>query len=129
MCVTTEDGDSVRRMAEELKVGYIGMKENVHAKAGNYNHALARTTSPLVATFDADMIPWRQFLMGTVPYFQIPQVRMGLVQTPQSFYNQDLFSLISMRKKGSPMSRISSPGRSIFLEMQPIRLPTRGATR
>ena len=38
-------------------------------------------------------------------------------------------SLISMRKRGSLMSRISSPGRSIFLEMQPIRPPTREATR
>lgn len=99
-----DDGgrDSVRRMAEELKAGYIGMKENVHAKAGNYNHALARTTSPLVATFDADMIPRRQFLMRTVPYFQIPQVRMGLVQTPQSFYNQDLFQFNLYAEKGIP---------------------------
>lgn len=99
-----DDGgrDSVRRMTEELKVGYIGMKENVHAKAGNYNHALARTTSPLVATFDADMIPRRQFLMRTVPYFQIPQVRMELVQTPQSFYNQDLFQFNLYAEKGIP---------------------------
>ena len=97
-----DDGgrDSVRKMTEELKVGDIGMKENVHAKAGNYNHALARTTSPLVATFDADMIPRRQFLMRTVPYFQIPQVRMGLVQTPQSFYNQDLFQFNLYAEKG-----------------------------
>ena len=59
-----DDGgrENVRRMAEHLGAGYIGMKENPHAKSGNYNHALERTFSPLVATFDADMIPRSSFL-------------------------------------------------------------------
>lgn len=88
-----DDGgrDAVRDMAEGLGAGYIGMKENTRAKSGNYNHALSKTSSPLIATFDADMIPHRSFLMRTVPYFLMPDVRMGLLQTPQSFYNQDLF--------------------------------------
>ena len=99
-----DDGgrENIRRMAEHLGAGYIGMKENPHAKSGNYNHALERTSSPLVATFDADMIPRRTFLMRTVPYFLIPEWKLGLLQTPQSFYNQDLFQFNLYAEKGIP---------------------------
>ena len=99
-----DDGgrENVKKMAEHLGAGYIGMTQNDHAKSGNYNHALSVTGSPLVATFDADMIPRRNFLMRTVPYFLIPDVRMGLLQTPQSFYNQDLFQFNLYVEKGIP---------------------------
>jgi len=109
----SDDGNrpEVAKLAEKLKVGYIGLAGNKHAKSGNYNNALAHTSSPLVATFDADMIVRRNFLMETVPYFYLPRVkqledgtwalreeseidpryRIGFIQTPQSFYNPDLF--------------------------------------
>ncbi|MEN6419261.1 MAG: glycosyltransferase family 2 protein [Clostridiaceae bacterium] len=109
----SDDGNrpEVAKLAEELKVGYIGLAGNKHAKSGNYNNALAHTSSPLVATFDADMIVRHDFLMETVPYFYLPRVkkledgtwalreeseidpnyRIGFIQTPQSFYNPDLF--------------------------------------
>ena len=88
-----DDGNraEIKEMAEHLGAGYLGLADNTHAKSGNYNNALAHTSSPLLATFDADMIPRRTFLMKTVPYFFVPGKRIGLVQTPQSFYNQDLF--------------------------------------
>ncbi len=98
--------DGCRREAEELAqrlgVGYLGLSDNRHAKSGNYNNALAHTFSPLIATFDADMIPRREFLMKTVPYFLDPEVKMGLVQTPQSFYNQDLFQFNLFSEKDIP---------------------------
>ena len=99
-----DDGgrDSVRTLAQRLGAGYIGMRENRQAKAGNYNHALARISSPLIATFDADMIPRRTFLLRTVPYFLLPDVHLGLLQTPQSFYNQDLFQFNLYAEKGIP---------------------------
>lgn len=99
-----DDGnrEEVRCMAEQLGAGYLGTADNRHAKSGNYNHALGATDSPLIATFDADMIPRRSFLMRTVPYFYIPGVRMGLVQTPQSFYNQDLFQFNLFAEKDIP---------------------------
>lgn len=78
-------------LAQRLGIGYLGLADNRHAKSGNLNHALSKTSSPLIATFDADMIPRSRFLMETVPYFFIPDCKMGLVQTPQSFYNPDLF--------------------------------------
>lgn len=101
----------IAALAEELGVGYFGLSNNTHAKAGNLNNALRNTTSPLVATFDADMIPRSSFLMKTVPYFFLPYFKkaedgtwvakekseinvgekVGFIQTPQSFYNPDLF--------------------------------------
>lgn len=101
----------MKELAKQMGVGYIGLDENKHAKAGNLNNALSKTTSPLVATFDADMIPRSDFLMKTVPYFSLPLMKkdqdnnwirreeeeidvnykIGFIQTPQSFYNPDLF--------------------------------------
>lgn len=100
----------VEELAKQFGVGYIGFPANKEAKAGNLNHALSKTNSPLIATFDADMIPQHTFLMKTVPYFlysefieengvwrrrkeeeKDPSFKLGLIQTPQSFYNPDLF--------------------------------------
>ncbi|MFL2132881.1 glycosyltransferase [Desemzia sp. FAM 24101] len=90
----------VKELAAKFHIGHIGLENNRHAKSGNLNHALAQTSSPLVATFDADMIPYSDFLMETVPYFVENRQQLaagenvkplGLLQTPQSFYNADLF--------------------------------------
>ncbi|WP_312702486.1 glycosyltransferase [Sedimentibacter sp.] len=107
-----DDGNrpEVAELAKHLGVGYLGFADNKHAKSGNLNNALSKTSSPLIATFDADMIPQSTFLMKTVPYFMLSQFKkdgdvwrfrrgdeknecwkLGLVQTPQSFYNPDLF--------------------------------------
>ncbi len=109
-----DDGNraSVKELADSLGIGYIGLEGNKHAKSGNLNHAMECTNSPLIATFDADMIPVHTFLMNTVPYFLLPEytidwetkewrrrcegrrdkkLKIGLIQTPQSFYNLDLF--------------------------------------
>jgi cellulose synthase/poly-beta-1,6-N-acetylglucosamine synthase-like glycosyltransferase len=71
---------------------YLDRSDNAHAKAGNINHALefisAQPNRPeFVAVFDADFVPQRAFLWRTVPLFQNPQI--GLVQTPQHFFNKD----------------------------------------
>lgn len=101
----------VEELARQFGIGYLGFPGNKEAKSGNLNNALSKTSSPLIATFDADMIPQHTFLMKTVPYFLIDKSRqdqdvwlprsqkgkrsaspkIGLVQTPQSFYNPDLF--------------------------------------
>ena len=100
----------VAQLAEQLGIGCLMAQDNKNAKSGNLNHALASTHSPLIATFDADMIPMHSFLMDTVPYFALPDYidedgvwrrrteaekdetfKIGLIQTPQSFYNLDLF--------------------------------------
>ena len=108
-----DDGNrpEMAQLARHFGIGYLGLANNKQAKSGNYNNALSKTHSPLVATFDADMIVRREFLMETVPYFFLPRVKelsdgswalrtpeetdlhykIGFIQTPQSFYNPDLF--------------------------------------
>lgn len=108
-----DDGNrrEVEDLANRLGVGYIGLADNKFAKAGNLNNALSKTHAPLIATFDADMIPNSEFLLETVPYFFLPVMKknkdgvwvkkeaneidskekIGFIQTPQSFYNPDLF--------------------------------------
>jgi cellulose synthase (UDP-forming) len=71
---------------------YLSRADNSHAKAGNINHALEylrRHPDPpeFVAVFDADFVPQRAFLWRTMPLFQDADV--GLVQTPQHFFNKD----------------------------------------
>ncbi len=55
------------------------------AKAGNINNALRLSHSPLVAVFDADHVPHRDFLQKTTPYFADESV--AFVQTPQYYKN------------------------------------------
>jgi cellulose synthase (UDP-forming) len=93
-----DDGDrpAMKALANKLGVHYLRRDGNKGAKAGNLNNALAHSNSPLIVTFDADMIPRSNFLMETVPYFVDAENRgkdisLGFVQTPQAFYNPDLF--------------------------------------
>ena len=77
----------MRSLATELGCEYITRPDNRHAKAGNLNHALARTSGEFIVVFDADFIPTVNFLTRTVGFFQDAQI--ALVQTYQSFYNPD----------------------------------------
>lgn len=94
------DDDELQAFCEEQGLGYLIREEHDFAKAGNLNAALARTTSPLVAVFDADMRPSKEFLLRTVPHMlgdrqedgvhELDE-KVGYVQTPQSFDTPDLF--------------------------------------
>ena len=101
LCDDNRRGE-MRELTEELGVNYFDRPNNEGAKAGNLNAALARTSSPYVVTFDADMIPQRKFLLRTIPYFvdadrinaSLPEEKrrpLGFIQTPQSFYTPDVF--------------------------------------
>jgi len=112
----------VEELARQFGVGYFGFPGNKEAKSGNLNNALKQSSSPLIATFDADMIPQHTFLMKTVPYFlhsefiqensgewrlrkeneKDDSFKLGLVQTPQSFYNPDLFQFNLYAESGIP---------------------------
>jgi cellulose synthase (UDP-forming) len=66
--------------------------DNSHAKAGNINHTLRqRLNDPdvpdFIAVLDADFVPHRNFISRTIALFHDPGV--GLVQTPQHFFNPD----------------------------------------
>ena len=104
----------IKAIAEELGCIYIARADNRYAKAGNLNHAIAQSTGDLIVVFDADFVPTSNFLTRTVGFFQDPQV--GLVQTPQSFYNADPIA----RNLG--LENVLTPDEEVFYrQIQPIR--------
>jgi cellulose synthase (UDP-forming) len=68
-------------------IGYLTRPDNLHAKAGNINHAITQTDGEFIAIFDADFVPQRNFLMRTIGFFSDPKI--GIVQAPHAFYNHD----------------------------------------
>ncbi|HXU92880.1 MAG TPA: UDP-forming cellulose synthase catalytic subunit [Gallionella sp.] len=87
-----DDGrrEEFRRFAEEAGVNYIARPTNEHAKAGNLNHALTKTSAEYITIFDCDHIPTRSFLqLGTGWFLRDP--KLALVQTPHHFYSADPF--------------------------------------
>ncbi|MDQ3990742.1 MAG: glycosyltransferase, partial [Actinomycetota bacterium] len=82
-----DDGNrpEVRELARELGARYIRRETNEGAKAGNLNNALGITDGELVAVFDADHVPRRDFLTRILGYLEDPAV--AFVQTPQFYGN------------------------------------------
>lgn len=104
----------IRALAAELGCEYVTRPDNQHAKAGNLNHALPLTQGDLIAVFDADFVPTRNFLARTVGFFQGD--RVGLVQTPQSFYNPDPIAY------NLGLEDILTPEEEVFYrQIQPIK--------
>ena len=82
----------LRTLCEQHNVGYLTRPDNAHAKAGNINAALKVLASlddkaDFIAIFDADFVPMREFLTRTLSLMREPDV--GVVQTPQHFFNPD----------------------------------------
>lgn len=78
----------LKDFCEKSGVKYLTRSDNSHAKAGNLNNGLAHASGELFAIFDADFIPAKNFLMRTVGFF-IHEEDIGIVQTPQHFFNRD----------------------------------------
>jgi cellulose synthase (UDP-forming) len=99
LCVwLLDDGDrpDFAAMAARLGARYVARRDHAHAKAGNVNHGLrqalrhADTTGRMpsfVLLLDADFIAARAILRRVLPLFH--DARVGIVQTPQHFYNAD----------------------------------------
>lgn len=79
------DRDSVREMAARCGARYVRRSMHTHAKAGNINHALQRTSAPYVVVLDCDHVPRASFLERTLPL--MADERTALVQTPQYYAN------------------------------------------
>ena len=82
----------LKELCTENGCGYITRPENEHAKAGNINNALRHiATLPerpeFISILDADFVPKPQFLTRTLALMRDPAV--GVVQTPQHFFNPD----------------------------------------
>ena len=79
-------------LCQRHECGYLTRADNSHAKAGNINNALRHlatlTDAPdFIAILDADFVPQPQFLSRTVALMKDETV--GVVQTPQHFFNPD----------------------------------------
>jgi cellulose synthase (UDP-forming) len=81
-------GKDLKALCVDLGVQYLTRAENVHAKAGNLNSGLERTSGEVIAVFDADHAPERMFLRETIGYFA-EDPDLFLVQTPHFFSNPD----------------------------------------
>jgi cellulose synthase (UDP-forming) len=93
-----DDGarDWVRQLAAELGAHYVRRVKGRHAKAGNVNNGLAQALATprangkrpeFILLLDADFVPARHMLQRTLPLFHAADV--GIVQTPQHFFNPD----------------------------------------
>ena len=82
-----DDGrrDWLAEYCAEQGVVHLTRPDNAHAKAGNINAAIPRTTAPFLLILDADFVPQRQMLMRAMGFFQDPKV--GIVQMPHHFFN------------------------------------------
>ena len=80
-----DDGrsDELRAVCAGEGVGYLRRDGREHAKAGNVNAGLARTTGEFVLILDADHVPSPDFLVRALPHLNDPAV--AFVQTPQTF--------------------------------------------
>jgi cellulose synthase (UDP-forming) len=83
--------DWLRDYCAEVGVQYARRPDNSHAKAGNLNNGLrqsaAGSNAPYILVLDADFAPQQPILLRTLGLFDDPKV--GLVQTPQFYYNPD----------------------------------------
>lgn len=87
-----DDGrrEEFRLFCKQAGVGYITRSDNLHAKAGNLNHALRQTTGEYIAFFDADHVPTRSFLQVGMGWF-LKDPKLAMLQTPHFFFSPDPF--------------------------------------
>ncbi|WP_182085920.1 UDP-forming cellulose synthase catalytic subunit [Aureimonas sp. ME7] len=78
----------LKQLCEDLGARYLTRARNTSAKAGNLNNGMTQSTGELIAVFDADHAPARDFLAETVGYFE-DDPRLFLAQTPHFFLNPD----------------------------------------
>ena len=80
-------GQAVARLqAAGVDIQHVRRVERSGYKAGALQHGLACARGSLIAVFDADFLPRRDFLRRAVPYFADP--RVGGVQTRWTYLNE-----------------------------------------
>ncbi|SHK20240.1 cellulose synthase (UDP-forming) [Roseomonas rosea] len=90
--VVLDDGrrEEFRAFCAQVGCGYMIRPDNKGAKAGNINHALARTDGEYVVIFDSDHVATRAFLQMTMGWL-VRDAGLAMVQTPHHFYSPDPF--------------------------------------
>jgi cellulose synthase (UDP-forming) len=84
-----DDGNraALARLAERYGARYLQRGVNTGAKAGNLNHALARTGAPFVLVLDCDHVPGPRLFATMLPH--LADARVAFVQAPQYYANAD----------------------------------------
>ncbi len=82
----------LKELCAKHNVGYLTRSDNAHAKAGNINAALKKLAAlsekpDFIAILDADFVPLPEFLTRALSLAIDADV--GVVQTPQHFFNPD----------------------------------------
>lgn len=85
---SAERARRLKALCSEVGASYLTRERNEHAKAGNINAALPRTSSELILMLDCDHVPTADILRHTVGYFQ-RDPKLFLVQTPHFFVTPD----------------------------------------
>jgi len=81
-----------------IDIQYIHRAGRAGFKAGALAYGLQRATGELVAIFDADFVPPRDFVRRVVPYFSAPDV--GCVQARWDHLNRDYSALTRAQALG-----------------------------
>ncbi len=81
-----ENWKDINKMAIALGAKAISRKHNIGAKAGNINNALKETSAPFITIFDADHVPYSNYLKEIMPYFN--DEKLALAQAPQYYQNR-----------------------------------------
>ncbi|HZD87907.1 MAG TPA: glycosyltransferase [Gaiellaceae bacterium] len=109
-----DDGrsDELRAFCERTGVGYLRRPDRRHAKAGNVNAALARTSGEFVAIFDADHVPTSDFLVEALPH--LVDRRVAFAQSPQWYGNRDHLVPIGASESQRIFYELICPGKNHF---------------
>lgn len=86
--------DVARLRAAGYRVEHVRRADRSGYKAGALQYGMGLSRAPLIAIFDADARPPRDFLTRLVPYFRDEQV--GMVQTRWRFVNADKSFLLRL---------------------------------
>ncbi|MFQ5696175.1 MAG: cellulose synthase family protein, partial [Terriglobia bacterium] len=81
-----------RQAAAGLDIEHLHRRQRTGYKAGALAEGLRQARGELIAIFDADFLPPRDFLRRTVPHFAA--ARVGMVQTRWSYLNRG-YSLLT----------------------------------
>lgn len=102
---------------------YVVRPVHHHAKAGNLNYSIRRTSTDLVATLDADFVARPNVLQRLLPYYYLWNQSLGMyefnhtlavVQTPQYYRNLSPYDSDPLDQRSTFFFDLVLPGKDWF---------------
>lgn len=117
-----------RSMISQLRkqyrnIHYVVRPEHNHAKAGNLNYSLERTTTDMVITLDADFVARPNIVQRLLPFFYVWNPAIGMyefnetlavVQSPQHFRNLSPYDSDPLDQRSTFFFGLVLPGKDWF---------------